>query len=485
MRPANQASGSSHTAPGSGAGRTPAAARPAPAARPPVRRPGAPGVPGAVAGGTAGAAPAAGPSVLGPSPGRALRDWLNSQAVNAARSLRLLRDFRPGEFGTSAAAPSDAHLHATNRLLAAIRGVVGANAAALTDASNAAMRRPDRAALDRVAQLKDEGAGLIAQAEKIWHIFAAMFAQRQGRMAGRLLAADRIALDCYQYVYQGLGRARPIPAPPPLSYMEAGSGPATYRRGVRLAKLGLFPNPFPVVKIPDHRLVSPWTLGAIPHEVAHNLQADLGLWQVVPRRLAARLAAIGLPRPVVGTWVRWQKEIFADLLSVLLIGPAYIGSLMDVVGRSPSATVGWSADGVHPTPFLRVLINLELLHRMGFAVEARACRKAWLTLYPADRATPIPPDIRRHFVRAARETVSVLVDQPYAELGDRTLRQVVAFRRQDQQVAEEAAARLARGADPGIVPERFLLAAVRHAFDRGLADPATLTRNFYQSLGRR
>lgn len=453
---------------------------PAPApARP--RAAGAPAAGRAVAIG-AGARPA---SPLDVSPGRALRDWLNSQAVNAARSLQLLRDFQPGEFGTSAAAPSDAHLHAANRLLAAVRSVVGSNAAALADAAAAAMRRPDRAALDRVARLKDEGAGLIAQAEKIWHIYSAMFAQRQGRMAARLLAADRIALDCYQYVYQGLGRARPIPSPPPLAFMEAGSGPATYRRGVRLAKLGLFPNPFPVVKVPDHRLVSPWTLGAIPHEVAHNLQADLGLWQVVPKRLAARLLAIGLPRPVAGVWVRWQKEIFADLLSVLLIGPSYIGSLMDVVGRSPTATVAWNPEGVHPTPFLRVLINLELLRRIGFAREARSIRTAWLKLYPPGRATPIPMAVRRQFGRAMRETVSVLVEQPYAELGNRSLRQVVAFRPQDQQVAEEAAARLARGADPGIVPERFLLAAVRHAFDRGLAEPRVLARNFYHSLGRR
>jgi hypothetical protein len=267
--------------------------------------------------------------------------------------------------------------------------------------------------------------------------------------------------------------------------MEPGSGPATYRRGVRLAKLGLFPNPFPVVKVPDHRLVSPWTLGAIPHEVAHNLQADLGLWQVVPKRLAARLLKLGLPRAVAGTWVRWQKEIFADLLSVLLIGPSYIGSLMDVVGRSPEATVAWNPSGVHPTPFLRVLINLELVRRMGFEAEARAMRRAWLVLHPTMRATPIPRELRRDFRRAMRETVTVLVDEPYAELGDRSLRQVVAFRRQDQQVAEEAAARLARGADPGIVPERFLLAAARHAFDRGLAEPRLIARNFYHSLGRR
>lgn len=416
---------------------------------------------------------------------RAMLDWLNSQDVNARRALQLLRDFRPGEFGSGAASPSDAHLHSANRLLVRIRDVVGANSRALTAAVLAASRSPGRARLDRVSALKDEGAAMVAQAERIWHHYWSLFGQRQSLLADRLLAADRIALDCYQYVYQGLGMARPIPSPPPFSFMEAGMGPATYRRGVRLARLGLFPNPFPVIKVPDHRLTSPWTLGAVPHEVAHNLQADLGLWFAVPRRLAARLRTAGVPRGEVSVWVRWQKEIFADLMGVLLIGPAYVRSLTDVVGRSPAATVAWNPEAVHPTPFLRVLINLELVRRIGFVTDSRAMRRAWFALHPPARAVPIPASVHRSFARTNRLVVDTLVDSPYPQLGGRTLRQVVCFRPQDQTVAEEAARRLARGADPGIVPERFLLAAVRHAFDRGFADPGTLCRNFYASLGRR
>lgn len=416
---------------------------------------------------------------------RALNDWLRSQAVNAVRSTDLLRDFADAEFGTGAASPSSAHIHATNRFVGRMRAVLARNAAALRAAAAAARREPTRAALDRVTALKEEGAGMISQAEKIWHFYWEIFNQRQTRMAPRLLAADRIALDCYQYVYQGLGRARPIPSPPPFAYLEAGQGPATYRRGVRLAKLGFFENPFPVVKLPDHRLVSPWTLGAIPHEVAHNLQNDLGLWMAVPRRLLRVLKSAGLPREVYRTWVRWQKEIFADLMSVLLMGPAYLGSIMDVVGRSAAATVAWSPQAVHPTPFLRVLINLELLSRMGFVADAHAYRRAWLTLYPLSRVRPIPAEMRRHFHRALKLTVDVLCDTPYPQLGGRTLRGVVAFRPQDQVVAIEAAHRLARGADPGIIPERFMLAAVRHAFDRKLAAPETLAENFYAALGRR
>jgi hypothetical protein len=59
--------------------------------------------------------------------------------------------------------------------------------------------------------------------------------------------------------------------------MESGTGPATFRRGVAMRKLLSLPNPFPLVKLPYSRLVTPWTLGAIPHEIGHNLQSDLSL----------------------------------------------------------------------------------------------------------------------------------------------------------------------------------------------------------------
>ena len=60
-------------------------------------------------------------------------------------------------------------------------------------------------------------------------------------------------------------------------------------------------------------MVNPWTLGAILHEVSHNLQNELGLERGGPAAIARRLRAAGLPEPVAATWVRWNREIFADL----------------------------------------------------------------------------------------------------------------------------------------------------------------------------
>ena len=64
---------------------------------------------------------------------------------------------------------------------------------------------------------------------------------------------------------------------------------------------------------------------------------------------------------------------------------------------------------------------------------------------------------------------------------DRSLAKVLNFGPKEEQMIEEASRRLAAGTDPGIIPERFLIGAVRLALDRH-ARPEVLTRNFYKAL---
>src|SRR5262249_6615071 len=196
--------------------------------------------------------------------------------------------------------------------------------------------------------------------ERIWDFYFELFGQRQSQFADWLLSCDRIALDCYQHAYLGLGVARSIPAPPPFSYMRTGFAPATFRRGIPLRRLGRQLNPFPLVQLPYHRLLNPWTLGAVLHEVGHNLQSDLGLSRAVPVAIATRPLDAGMPQPVAGVWTRWNRETFADLIGLLLGGPSVVGSLLDVIARSPTATTAYSPRGPHPTPYLRALISIEL-----------------------------------------------------------------------------------------------------------------------------
>jgi len=167
----------------------------------------------------------------------------------------------------------------------------------------------DLAALDR----KERAHRLVQATERIWDFYFELFGQRQGKYGNWLLSCDRIAMDCYQAAYTGLGVARTVPAPPPFCYMKTGFAPATIRRGMRMRRLGKQMNPFPLVQLPYHRLVNPWTLGAVMHEVSHNLQNDLGLNKDIPRQVGLQLLKAGLGRSVSSVWVRWNREMFADI----------------------------------------------------------------------------------------------------------------------------------------------------------------------------
>jgi hypothetical protein len=292
-------------------------------------------------------------------------------------------------------------------------------------------------------------------------------------------------LDCYQHTFLGLGIAKSIPAPPPFSYMRTGFSPATFRRGIPLRRLGKQLNPFPLIQLPYHRLVNPWTLGAILHEVSHNLQNEIGLARTIPHSIARRLLQGGFPRSVATTWTRWNRETFADLTGLLLGGPAVIGSLIDVIGRSPATVTGYSSRGPHPTPYIRLFISTECLRRMGFPDDATHYERAWQRVYPDPRVGNIPPLMLNSFRDALKVVVDTICYQPYQELGNKRLSEVIRFAPKEQQLVEEAARRLAAGNDPGVVPERFLIGASRFALDNRLARPGVITENFYRELARR
>jgi hypothetical protein len=411
--------------------------------------------------------------------------WLRAQSVNVARHAAALRPFRRGEFGSGAAAPSEGHLQAVNRLIVALRRRLLTMSAEVARAVGEAQARPTTRSLQRMVTQKEHAHDRVRAIERVWDFYFELFGQRQSEVAGWLLACDRIALDCYQVSFMRLGTAKSIPAPPPFSYMRTGFSPATFRRSIPLRRLGRQLNPFPLVQLPYHRLVNPWTLGAILHEVSHNLHNDLGLQRAVPARMGARLTDAGMGGAVAAVWRRWNREIFADMCGLLLGGPAVVGSLLDVIGRAPRTVLTYDPRGPHPTPYLRAFISIELLRRMGFEEDAAAYRRLWTRLYPDGRAGNIPRRLLDTFQEASAVVIDAVCFRPFAALGDKRLADVLPYHHKEQQIVEEASRRLAAGTDPGIVPERFLIGATRIALDRRLARPGVITRNFYTALARR
>ena len=425
------------------------------------------------------------PAARVPEPLALMPAWLKAQAVNVTRHAAGLRSFTRDEFGTAAASPTEGHIQAANDLMKGLRKQLLQMTRQVSGAANDAIKSPDAGRLTKVVELKDAAHRWVQAIETVWDFYFELFGQRQTRFADWLLSCDRIALDCYQYSYLGIGVAKTIPAPPAFSYMRTGFSPATFRRSVPLQRLGRLRNPFPLIQLPYHRLMNPWTLGAVLHEVSHNLQNDLGLDQVVPRAIEQRLLAAGIPAGVARTWKGWNRETFADMAGLLFGGPAIVASLMDVVGRSRANTMTFHDGAAHPTPFLRTFLSCELLRRMGFDADAKAFSKTWSRLYPLTSSTQIPKEMLATFADAHAIVVDTICYTRYETLGNRTLAEVIRFETKEQVMIEEAATRLANGNDPGVVPERFLIPAARLAFDRKLARPGVITKNFYAELARR
>ena len=423
-------------------------------------------------------------STLAPDTLAALRFFALRTQINAERHAQALRCFEPKEFGDSAHAPSSAHIDAVNRMLKAAHAGQTNEQAALTRACRDVAHGSGEKSYDAMLRLKEWHQSYSGQTEQLWDFYFNIFNQRRGPFARLLSSMDRVALDCYQAVYLGLGRARSIPSPAPYTYLETGFGPATFRRGVKMSKLGSRPNPFPLVKVPLHRLINPWSLGAIPHEVSHNLQSDLGLWELMPRRVRECFAKSGLPKENAAVWARWHKESYADLAGTLLIGPAYVGSLMDVVGRARSHTASYSDDSVHPTPIIRVPLNIHLLERMGFRADAQFFRTAWNRLYPSSSWSRIPAWVRKGLPEQISAMVQAVCLTPEREYGGKRLIDVVRFEPKHALLVQEAAVRLESGLSTGVLPERFLIAATRLALARRKGNPATIYENFYATLER-
>lgn len=419
------------------------------------------------------------------APSAALPAWLRVQSINVTRHAAALRPFRREEFGTGPAAPSEGHIQVVNKLISTLRRTLLKASQQVTTAAGAATEEPSSDHLQQVVTHKDHAQRWVQGIEKIWDFYLELFGQRQSKYGDWLLSCDRIAMDCYQAAYTGIGVARPIPAPPPFCYMKTGFAPATIRRGIPVSKLGKQLNPFPLVQLPYHRLVNPWTLGAVMHEVSHNLQSDLGLNKDIPRSLAMRLLKADLGRSVAAAWTRWNREMFADMCALLLGGPEVVPSLMDVIGREPDAVLTYNSRGPHPTPYLRLLISAELLRQMGFPAEAEQYARAWTRIYPNPRHGTIPAAILDTFSQACPLAVNAMCFRPYRSLGNKSVAQVIRFEKKDQKMIEEASRRLAAGVDPGIIPERYLVGAARVALERRLARPGAITKNFYMELVRR
>ncbi|MFY0562793.1 hypothetical protein ACN28E_03025 [Archangium lansingense] len=418
--------------------------------------------------------------------GDPLQRFLQAKVRNVAFRAGRLSRLTPGEVGIRQQdlpyAPSPAHFAAANARLREIDRSVRHALGRLAREGHQPLLHPSEV-LRRSALVERE----IDRARRAFGLFFDIFSQRGTRFAPALAACDTVAADCFLVVRRmAPGLLGQVPLLKPITYLEHSFSPATFRRGVLLRRLLGERNPFPLIRVPYERIEAPWGMGVILHEVAHSLQADLGVWNETQSALQRRVLGITGDPWLTRLWGRWHKEIFADLLACLLGGPASVHSMKDFLAYPVARVLTFQPLSVHPTPYLRVLIQAEMLRRMGFGARARDVRDNWHRLYRKHLSGARLP--RRLLLTADRlipHVVDEVAFQPRRGMAQHALVDVVPFRQVDQQAILRAAEYIALGELPEELPPRFAVSASREALERNLASPAHISRTVLTWLTRR
>ena len=368
-------------------------------------------------------------------------------------------------------APSKRHFEVANARLAQAEQRIRARFAQLREWDG----RPTQRVLVDIALVERE----LDSARRMFGMFYEVFAQRGTSYGPALAAHDAIAEDCYRAIREAAPRTFAAPLLKPVCYMEHGYSPATMRRGVQLSRLLGAANPFPLIRIPWDR-DQPWQ-SVFLHEVAHNLQADLGIWQ--ENRQAVLRRIMGSTRdPFLATvYGRWHKEIFADLAAILLGGPAAAWGMADFLAHPAPRTMTYRPGGAHPTAYLRVYLLAEMMRRLGFTRDATRLLRVWQALYRPGGPNRIPPPLMDSAPRIIPHVVDEIAFQTRRNLAQRGLVDLIPFGRDDEAAIRDGARQLAAGREPDLAP-RHLVSAAHYALESGRIAPPRLAQCVIRQL---
>lgn len=365
-------------------------------------------------------------------------------------------------------APSAAHFAAANARLAKVERSIRARFAQLRPRWHS---QPLQRTLIDIALVERE----LDRARRLFGMFYEVFAQRGTSFGPALAAHDAIAQDCYEAIRQAAPRIFAGPLLKPVCYMEHGYSPATMRRGVALSRLLGEANPFPLIRIPWDR-DQPWQ-SVFLHEVAHNLQADLNIWQENRQAVIRRVMGGARDPFLASVYGRWHKEIFADLAAILLGGPAAAWGMADFLAHPQPRTLTYRPGGAHPTAYLRVYLLAEMMRRIGFTQDATRLLRVWQRLYrPEAGANRIPPALMTSAPRVIPEIVDEIAFQTRRNLAQQALVDIIPFSTAQEDAIRAGARQLERERDPAL-PPRHLVSAAYYALGRARIAAPVLSAN--------
>jgi hypothetical protein len=218
---------------------------------------------------------------------------------------------------------------------------------------------------------------------RLWTFFRSRFDQRDEASMGPVLAAaDEIVWSCYAEPFRN---ARLTPGAAPLPYIENRFSPQATPRvdpppdlksDVDAAFLTsyLAELPVAVIGLPPACLEHPWELVYLAHETAHHVQYDLvntprwGLVTTFGDGLAAAVSnAPGRDAAAGARWKAWGREVFADVCSVLTVGPAALWGILALEFADESELI--RRKPAYPAPVVRLALMAGVLEKLGVKAE--------------------------------------------------------------------------------------------------------------------
>jgi hypothetical protein len=329
----------------------------------------------------------------------------------------------------------------------------------------------------------------VIRAQRIWDFFRSQLSLRfSDDFQKPLWIVDTIAWNCHRPVLEAaqaagilsLDRVRE----PPLTYVVADVSPVTYVRGSAPQEgdrllLGSAVLPIPVIHVPPDQLSNAWELLTVAHEVGHDLEKDLDIVGALVKPVESALIAAGRDQRLPH-WQRWLPEVFADLVALQLVGPAFGRALRGALTLPDNIVTTFNPTDEHPTPYVRVLMvarhaptivaadakNPAAVAEATKRISADAARIEgdWTALYP------VAPPEAGDFLADAPIVCAKIMDTPLPQLKNQTVRSLIPFKAAHDLQIRAAADYLATGANAP-APNRFsqtvrhCVAAAQYAVD--------------------
>lgn len=359
-------------------------------------------------------------------------------------------------------------------------------ATALSQISDQVRRLGDRLRTGGAASV-NEIIPQVAVLDAVSEVIGVMTEQRRDRELLLLLGdADALAESCYRPMIEH-ARAEGIEltferAPTVLG--ETDLFTALYDNPARVA---------PIVLPREWALEVAWW-PALVHELGHVFYRSVGPRGARPSLDAELRARFKLSQRISlpsgrgqltedDVWCAvsaWLDELFADAFGVMMLGPAFIYTMMWSFRGTPQEviTVQRTDDGKfeeHPPAHVRVVLGCRVLAEMGYQAEARHLEAHWRRQCGNPQALWFPTQVGRWagvadaaVMGLAGAVVASFYEEGFASLGGKPLRSIpgLDFGPREHQAAIDAATDLLERRPPSTRDPRILIAGAVLAWSR-------------------